>query len=160
MSYSYALVIKRLGFFISLMFHCLRAGSTGEVIEIFKSTPHRRTLIKYENSITSSRHSKVDNFDFSVLMSKIKIKLLIQLFIAILLEQKIVIVTSNVCENAVIIEILQTLLYPMKWNLFNVAVITADNYEFLDAPFPYIIGMSQDTWSKIKSSSLISFPEV
>ena len=159
LSYSYALVIKRLGFFISLMFHWLRASNSGEVIEIYKSTPHKRTLIKYENSITSSRHFKVDNFDFSLLMTKIKIKVLIQLYAAILLERKIVIVTGDVWNNAIIIETLQTLLYPMKWNLFSVAVITTDTHEFLDAPFPYIIGMSQDTWAEIKPSRWRALPD-
>ena len=116
--YSYGIVAKRLSFFTSMMFHCLKAGFTGEMINIFKSTPSKHSLIKYENSITSSKHLKIDNFDFSLLFGKIKIKVLIQLYAAILLERKIIIVTSNICTNAVVIEILQTLLYPMKWNLF------------------------------------------
>ena len=49
-----------------------------------------------------------------------------------------------------VIETLQTLLYPMKWNLFSVAVITTETADFLDAPFPYILGMSQETWAELK----------
>lgn len=116
-------------------------------------------MIKYENSITSSKHFKVDSFDFSILFSKIKIKVLIQLYAAILLERKIIIVTNDICNNAIIIEILQTLLYPMKWNLFSVAVITPETCDFLDAPFPYIIGMSQDTWAELKPYKWRSLPE-
>jgi hypothetical protein len=150
LSYSYALVIKRLGFFLSLIFNCLRASSSGEVINIYRSVEKNKSLIKYENSFTSSKHFKVENFDFSILFNKIKINVLIQLYAAILLERKIIIVTNDVCNNAVIIETLQTLLYPMKWNLFSVAVITTETADFLDAPFPYILGMSQDTWTELK----------
>lgn len=159
LSYSYALVAKRLGFFISLMFNWLKGSSSGEVINIFRSSAKDKSLIKYENSITSSKHFKVDSFDFSILFSKIKIKVLIQLYAAILLERKIIIVTNDICNNAIIIEILQTLLYPMKWNLFSVAVITPETWDFLDAPFPYIIGMSQDTWAELKPYKWRSLPE-
>jgi len=159
LSYSYALVLKRLGFFISLMFNCLRASSSGEVINIYRQADRNRSLIKYENSITSSKHFKVENFDFSILFNKLKIKVLIQLYAAVLLERKIVIVTADVCTNAIIIETLQTLLYPMKWNLFSVAVITTETCDFLDAPFPYIIGMSQETWAELKPFKWSSLPE-
>jgi hypothetical protein len=150
LSYSYSLVVKRIGFFISLIFTCLKASSSGEVINIFKSSEGNKSLIKYENSVTSSRQFKIENFDFSILFSKIKIKVLIQLYAAILLERKIIIVTGDTSSNAIIIETLQALLYPMKWNLFSVAVITADTSDFLDAPFPYIIGTHKETWAEIK----------
>ena len=141
------------------MFSCLKAGSSGEVINIFKSSDKNKSLIKYENSITSSRQFKIENFDFSILFNKIKISVLIQLYAAILLERKIIIVTNKVNENAVIIETLQTLLYPMKWNLFSVAVVTPETSDFLDAPFPYIIGMSQDTWVELKPYKWRALPE-
>lgn len=150
LSYSYSLVVKRIGFFISLIFTWLKASSSGEVINIFKTSEGNKSLIKYENSITSSRQFKIDNFDYSILFSKIKIKVLIQLYAAILLERKIIIVTGDTSSNAIIIETLQALLYPMKWNLFSVAVITADTSDFLDAPFPYIIGTHRETWAEIK----------
>lgn len=84
---------------------------------------------------------------------------MIQLYAAILLERKIIIVTNDVCNNAVIIETLQTLLYPMKWNLFSVAVITEETCDLLDAPFPYIIGMSQETWAELKPYKWRILPE-
>lgn len=159
LSYSYALVIKRLGFFMSLMFNCLKGTSSEEATNIFRSAHKNKSLIKYENCITSSKPFKIDNFDFSILFSKIKIKVLIQLYAAILLERKVIIVTNDVCNNAVIIETLQTLLYPMKWNLFSVAVVTEETADFLDAPFPYIVGLSQETWAELKTYKWRGLPE-
>lgn len=132
------------------MFHCLKAGFSGEIINFCKLSKNKHSLIKYENSVTSCKPFKIDDFDFSILFTKIKVNVLIQLFTAILLERKVIIVTNDVCNNAVIIEILLTLLYPMKWNLFLVANVTVDTSDFLDAPFPYIIGTSQHTWSELK----------
>lgn len=53
LSYSYSLVIKRLGFFISLMFHCLKGTNSEEAINIFRAAHRNKSLIKYENCIAS-----------------------------------------------------------------------------------------------------------
>lgn len=141
------------------MFHCLKAGFTGEMINIYKMSPSKHSLMKFENSITSSKHFKIDSFDFSLLFKKIKIKTLMQLYAAILLERKVIIVTNNVCINAVIIEILLTLLYPMKWDLLLVANVTMKTSAFIDAPFPYIIGTSQQAWAEIYPYKWEGLPE-
>lgn len=159
LSYSYNLITRRLAFFISLMFSCLKAGWGGEVINVFKSSDRNKSVIKYENSITSSRQFKIENFDFSVLFNKIKMSVLIQLYAAILLERKIIIVTNDTSNNAIIIEILQTLLYPMKWNLFSVAIITVETSDFLDAPFPYLLGISQESWAELKPYKWRTLPD-
>ena len=159
LSYSYGIVAKRLSFFTSFMFHCLKAGFTGEMINIYKMSPSKHSLMKFENSITSSKHFKIDNFDFSLLFKKIKIKTLMQLYAAILLERKVIIVTNNVSINAVVIEILLTLLYPMKWDLLLVANVTMKTSAFVDAPFPYIIGTSQKEWAEIYPYKWEGLPE-
>ncbi|CAI2364368.1 unnamed protein product [Moneuplotes crassus] len=151
LSLSYSLMTKRLAFFISLMFTCLKAGCGGEVINVFKTSDKKKSLIKYENSITSSRQFKVENFDFHVLFSKIKINVLIQLYIAILLERKIIIITSDTSTNSIVIEILLSLLYPMKWNLPIVSVLSEATFDYLDAPMPYIMGISEENWEEIKA---------
>jgi len=126
---------------------------------VFKSSDRNKSVIKYENSITSNRQFKIENFDFSILFNKIKISVLIQLYAAILLERKIIIVTNDTSNNAIIIEILQTLLYPMKWNLFSVAIITVETSDFLDAPFPYLLGISQESWAELKPYKWRTLPD-
>jgi hypothetical protein len=68
------------------------------------------------------------------------------LFTALLLERKIVLIKNNVGDIAVLMQSLITLLKPFKWNFITITYLTSDLAEYLDAPLPYLIGVSTQTW--------------
>ena len=49
-------------------------------------------------------------------------------------------------DIAVIMESLVSLLAPLKWNFVFITYMTPKLVECLDAPFPYIIGVSKKVW--------------
>jgi len=68
------------------------------------------------------------------------------LFTALLLERKIVLIKNNVGDIAVLMQSLITLLKPFEWNFITITYLTSDLAEYLDAPLPYLIGVSTQTW--------------
>jgi hypothetical protein len=68
------------------------------------------------------------------------------LFTALLLERKIVLIKKEVGDIAVIMQSLITLLKPFKWNFITITYLTSDLAEYLDAPLPYLVGVSSQTW--------------
>jgi hypothetical protein len=69
----------------------------------------------------------LENYSFELLLQSLKPDKIIFLLTALLLERKIVLIKSNFGDIAVIMESLVSL-------------------ECLDAPFPYIIGVSRKVW--------------
>ena len=50
-----------------------------------------------------------------------------------------------------------TLLKPFKWNFITITYLTSDLAEYLDAPLPYLVGVSTQTWEQI--CSIKEYPE-
>jgi hypothetical protein len=70
------------------------------------------------------------------------------LFSALLLERKIVLIKEEFGDIAVIMESPVSLLAPLKWNFVFITYLTPKLVECLDAPFPYIIGVSKKVWQE------------
>lgn len=68
------------------------------------------------------------------------------LITALLLEKKIVLIKENFGDIALIMESLVSLLNPLKWNFVFITYLTPKLVECLEAPFPYIIGVSRKVW--------------
>ncbi len=62
------------------------------------------------------------------------------------MERKIVLIKNNFGDIAVIMESLVSLLTRLKWNFVFITYLTPKLVECLDAPFPYIIGVSRKVW--------------
>ncbi len=71
---------------------------------------------------------------------------IIFLLTALLLERKIVLIKDAFGDIAVIMESLVQLLSPLKWNFVFITYLTPKLVECLDAPFPYLIGVSRTVW--------------
>lgn len=68
------------------------------------------------------------------------------LITALLLERKIILIKENFGDIALIMESLVSLLNPLKWNFVFITYLTPKLVECLEAPFPYIIGVSRRVW--------------
>jgi hypothetical protein len=68
------------------------------------------------------------------------------LITALLLERKIILIKENFGDIALIMESLVSLLNPLKWNFVFITYLTPKLVECLEAPFPYIIGVSRKVW--------------
>jgi len=44
------------------------------------------------------------------------------------------------------IEALQSLLYPLQWNFTQISYMIPQMIDYLEAPFPYIIGVPKSMW--------------
>ena len=65
---------------------------------------------------------------------------------ALLLERKIILIKEQFGDIALIMESLTSLLNPLKWNFVFITYLTPNLIECLEAPFPYIIGISKKIW--------------
>lgn len=66
---------------------------------------------------------------------------LFQILLALLLDMKIIIISKDKGNLAVIFEILISLIHPFQTSSILIPCVNKDTIEFIDAPVPYIIGM-------------------
>jgi DENN (AEX-3) domain len=62
------------------------------------------------------------------------------------MERKIVLIKDEQGDIALIMEALVELLAPMRWNFIFITYLTPGLVECLEAPFPYLIGVSRRVW--------------
>jgi DENN domain-containing protein 1 len=75
--------------------------------------------------------------------------MLMQMFVSLLHERKIILIHNESSKNAILIEALISLLYPLQWNFTNISYLIPSMVEYLEAPFPYIVGLPRDLWKYI-----------
>ena len=113
----------RLEFYLSTFFHHLKIDGTNLEFEIYKKSSklmnsnnkesqHKKTLIRYVNTF-NKECLKLENYDFKLLFEKIRPKMLMQMFVSLLHERKIIIIHNDSGKNAILIETLISLLYPL-----------------------------------------------
>ncbi len=88
----------------------------------------------------------LENYSFELLLKTLKPEKIIYLITALLLERKIVLIKEDFGDIALIMESLVELLAPLKWNFVFITYLTPKLVDCLDAPFPYIIGVSRKVW--------------
>ena len=71
-------------------------------------------------------------------------ELLVSVFTALLLERKVVLVKDDVSDIAIIMMCLISLLKPFDWQSTIITYLKQDMLDYLDAPVPYLIGISTD----------------
>lgn len=91
------------------------------------------------------------NTDFRQLWLKISPKNIVQLFSCLMLERKIILISRNVHLNSLLIESLLELLSPLSKDVCTLIPYTLNQkmLEYLDAPMPFVIGISSAIWNKI-----------
>lgn len=102
------------------------------------------TYFSYRN--TRKYGFALENYSFELLLQSLNPDKILYLVTALLLERKIVLIKENFGDIALIMESLVSLLNPLKWNFIFITYLTPKLVECLDAPFPFIIGVSRRVW--------------
>ena len=102
------------------------------------------SFFRYRN--TKSYGFTLENYSFELLLQSLRPEKIIFLIEALLLERKIILIKDNFGDLAVIMESLVSLLNPLKWTFVFITYLTPKTVECLEAPFPYIIGVSRKIW--------------
>lgn len=90
---------------------------------------------------------KLENFNFNFALLNIKPQILVQLFLCLLHEQKVIIVTDTPDMNANIILTMLVLMFPLKWQCSILTYLPPNLIDFIDAPFPFIVCLTSEFWA-------------
>lgn len=99
----------------------------------------------------------LENYNFELLLQTLQPEKIIYLVKALLLERKVVLIKRDVGDIAVIMQALIALMNPFTWHFTTITYLTADMVEFLEAPVPYLIGVSTHTWEHI--ARVMEYPD-
>jgi len=105
------------------LFHQLSWNSdSNSEIEIYKKEQHqgnnksyRKSVIRYKNN--SENEMYFPHFSFKLLCETINPESILFLVYSLLLERKIILVASDYSNNAIIIESILSLLYPLYFSI-------------------------------------------
>jgi hypothetical protein len=115
------------------------------------------TYFRFRN--TRNYGFSLENYSFELLLQSLKPDKIIFLLTALLLERKIVLIKSNFGDLALIMESLVSLLAPLKWNFVFITYLTPKLVDCMDAPFPYIIGVSRLVWEDHHYCVMREYPD-
>ena len=68
-----------------------------------------------------------------------------------------VLIKNQIGDIALIMQALISLMNPFTWHFTIITYLTAEMVEFLEAPVPFLIGVSTKTWEMI--GSVKEFPD-
>jgi hypothetical protein len=68
-----------------------------------------------------------------------------------------VLIKKEIGDIALIMQSLITLLNPFTWNFVVITYLTRELVDLLDAPFPFLIGISEETWEYV--NTVKEFPD-
>lgn len=100
----------------------------------------------YPFILPDSSRPRSYNVSFLPLVENLSVDAILALFTAALLEHKILLLSSNTALLTDSAEALAALLFPLKWTGVFVPVLPLDALECLDAPVPFIYGLSTENF--------------
>lgn len=98
------------------------------------SIPKDRNLTEYYNAVN------VEN--------------MIVLFASALNERHILVTSKRLDRLSACVQAINTLLYPMNWQHIFISVLPSDLLAYLQAPMPFLIGLPEATFKKLKQSDI------
>ncbi|OEU09619.1 DENN-domain-containing protein [Fragilariopsis cylindrus CCMP1102] len=87
---------------------------------------------------------------YQILFDCLDIENILHLWYCLTMERKIILVSSQHSILTVCSEILCSLLYPMKWSHLYVPLLPKFLCPILDAPVPYLCGVTRDNWMNVQ----------
>jgi hypothetical protein len=66
------------------------------------------------------------------------------LFQSLLIESKLILISDEPQNLAYMVEALTSLLYPLEWSFIIIPLLNEQTMGFIDAPVPFIIGMTSE----------------
>ncbi|XP_066992829.2 DENN domain-containing protein 5B [Anabrus simplex] len=117
-------------------------------------------------SIVIQRPSSIEElpvFDFrlSELFTLLGVECVIQLFTCVLLENQVLLCSSDYQRLMVVAESITCLLFPFTWQHVYVPILPASLQHFLDAPVPFVMGLhSCESHVKIGSEGNLCYVDI
>lgn len=90
------------------------------------------------------------DFPFRAVFAMLGIEHVIQLFTCVLLENQVLLRSSDYNKLMIVGEAITSLLFPFTWQHVYAPILPASLYHFLDAPVPFVMGLHADAETNIK----------
>ncbi|XP_062711797.1 DENN domain-containing protein 5B isoform X3 [Aedes albopictus] len=93
------------------------------------------------------------DFPLRLLFTYLSVDCVIQLFTCVLLENQVLLRSSDYQKLTIIAECITSLLFPFQWQHVYAPILPASLHHFLDAPVPFVMGLHSDSDSSIRIGS-------
>jgi hypothetical protein len=105
-------------------------------------------VLNFDNNL-SEKCFKLENFEFRDIFTMVKPSFFVEIFICVLHERKIIIVSNDQHKNATLMQTILTLMFPLQWPCSMLSFLSPDLIDYLDAPFPFLVGISKKLWNEV-----------
>ena len=136
---------SRIEYYISLLFYNLQIPRhvTNFWLKIDNKEP-----IRFQNITATNNFFVVQNFDYRLLLTKLKPKRIVELVNAVLLERPIFIIDNDISEMAIIMNSLASLIKPFTWVAPLVPIIPKNSSGLIASPMGGMYGISLKMWEE------------
>lgn len=106
--------------------------------------PENAALNPIEISISRPEQLTILDYPVKLLFKYLDIDIVIDLFTCILMEYQILLYSSDYEKLTLIAECITSFIFPFTWSHVYAPILPLSLHHFLDAPVPYIMGISTD----------------
>ncbi|XP_065078318.1 DENN domain-containing protein 5B isoform X3 [Ochlerotatus camptorhynchus] len=93
------------------------------------------------------------DFPLRLLFTYLSVDCVIQLFTCVLLENQVLLRSSDYQKLTIIAECITSLLFPFQWQHVYAPILPVSLHHFLDAPVPFVMGLHSDSDSSVRIGS-------
>ena len=129
---------------------------TNAVIVYLGNNKAKKVFLEYNIDRSSV---PLDNYNYNILLDNFFVDDLIVLYFALLHEKKVIFVSSLETQLNPTIFTFLSLLYPLKWELPIVTMITSDLMDIIEAPFGFVAGSMEINVGTIKKKIIQNNPD-
>lgn len=120
--------------------------TVASLVSIPAPKPTHISVVSFEQRVHMIRPPNPEahrppHVSYRVLIDSLKVEAIIQLFTAMLLERKILLLSSNLQLLTLAAEALVSLMYPLQWLSVYVPVLPVSAFECLEAPVQFLYGV-------------------
>ena len=136
---------NRIEYYLSLIFYNLQIPRH---ITNFWLNTNSKESIRFQNITATNNFFVVQNFEYRLLLTKLKPKRIVELVNAVLLERPIFIIDNDISEMAIIMQSLASLIKPFTWVAPLVPIIPENSSGLIASPMGGMYGISLKMWEE------------
>lgn len=140
--------------FLKSLYECKIPGQSSLQIDIQFQLDNQTKKMTFETPDNHALASIPEDRNLTEYYNAVSIENMVTLFASALNERQILITSRRLDRLSSCVQAFNTLLYPMNWQHIFISILPSDLLAYLQAPMPFLIGVPEPTFKKLKLKEL------
>lgn len=141
-------------YFLKSLYDCKIPDESNLQINIQFQSDNQNKKMTFQTPDNHALASIPENRNLTEYYNAVSVENMITLFASAINERHILVTSKKLDRLSSSVQALNTLLYPMNWQHIFISILPSDLLAYLQAPMPFLIGVPEPTFKKLKLKEL------